>query len=344
MKYGLPYKGSKNGIAKRIIAYLPKGKRLVDLFGGGGAITHCALLSCKWQSILYNDINEQLGTLFRDAILGNLTKEKRPDLYRWISREEFFKVKGNDMAIAMCFSFGNGNRTYCYGKELEPYKKACHMAIVFDDWHDMEALCPEVTEKAKEALEGIENTKKRRLAFGPAIVKELKRLNNIELVKNNPLYSSCHVKHDTKTRKQDAIRDLQSLERLQSLQSLERLQSLQSLERLESNITFTVGSYEQYQYQEGDVVYCDIPYENTDNSYGVEFDHKAFYDWASSRPYEVYISSYQISDDRFTEVWNTEKDVLANQFGASAKCIERIYCNKVVENRNLMPAQLELFG
>lgn len=47
-KYGMPYKGSKSKIADQIIHALPVGKRLVDLFGGGGAITHCARLSNKW--------------------------------------------------------------------------------------------------------------------------------------------------------------------------------------------------------------------------------------------------------------------------------------------------------
>lgn len=54
--YGVPYSGSKNKLAEDIIALLPKGKRLVDLFAGGCAITHCALLSGKWESILSNDL------------------------------------------------------------------------------------------------------------------------------------------------------------------------------------------------------------------------------------------------------------------------------------------------
>lgn len=33
--YGVPYQGNKSRIADRIIALLPKGNRLVDLFGGG---------------------------------------------------------------------------------------------------------------------------------------------------------------------------------------------------------------------------------------------------------------------------------------------------------------------
>lgn len=34
MRYGLPYKGSKNAIAEWIVEQLPEGDVLVDLFGG----------------------------------------------------------------------------------------------------------------------------------------------------------------------------------------------------------------------------------------------------------------------------------------------------------------------
>lgn len=39
--YGIPYQGNKSRIADRIISVLPPGKRLVDLFGGGGDYTLC---------------------------------------------------------------------------------------------------------------------------------------------------------------------------------------------------------------------------------------------------------------------------------------------------------------
>lgn len=53
--YGVPYQGSKNRIAEDIIALLPAGKRFVDLFAGGCAMTHAAILSDKWGRVLCND-------------------------------------------------------------------------------------------------------------------------------------------------------------------------------------------------------------------------------------------------------------------------------------------------
>lgn len=52
--------GSKNKIAKDIIEVLPSGERLVDLFAGGCAITHCGMLSGKWKEFLANDINGKM--------------------------------------------------------------------------------------------------------------------------------------------------------------------------------------------------------------------------------------------------------------------------------------------
>ena len=34
-QYGIPYMGSKDKIADDILSVLPRGKRFVDLFGGG---------------------------------------------------------------------------------------------------------------------------------------------------------------------------------------------------------------------------------------------------------------------------------------------------------------------
>lgn len=55
-KYGFPYKGSKSKIADELIAVMPSGNRFIDLFGGGGAVSHCACLSGKYNSVLYREI------------------------------------------------------------------------------------------------------------------------------------------------------------------------------------------------------------------------------------------------------------------------------------------------
>lgn len=60
MRYGLPYKGSKNAIAEWIIDNLPSADTFVDLFCGGGAVTHRAMLSGKYRKFIMNDIDARL--------------------------------------------------------------------------------------------------------------------------------------------------------------------------------------------------------------------------------------------------------------------------------------------
>ena len=55
------------------------------------------------------------------------------DENRWISKEDFERLKDFDPYVACCFSFGNDFKTYAYGKNCELFKKAVHYSIVFDD-------------------------------------------------------------------------------------------------------------------------------------------------------------------------------------------------------------------
>ena len=240
--YGVPYQGNKSRIADIIINILPKGKRLVDLFGGGGAITHCALLSNKWENYLYNDINSLITGLFIDAINGKYHDENRV-----ITREDFEQLKDTDAYVKYIWSFGNNGTGYLWGKDIEEIKcQACRCLLEQD-------------------------VKERRLAY----------IKFIKMLKEN----NCNT-----------------LDRLQSIEHLQALTQLESLQRLEvSNI-----SYEDYEYQDGDIIYCDVPYEkinkNKCDDYGVEFDSLKFYDWVKKQPCQVFFSSYEISDDSFYKV------------------------------------------
>ena len=144
MKYGLPYKGSKNKLAERIVRLLPKRTHLIDLFCGGCAVSHAALLMGKYEHVHINDINWMCPTLFIDAINGKYNDENR-----WISREDFFRLKDTDPYVAVVWSFGNNLRDYLYSKEIEPLKKAIHYAMFFSDYslgkelgHDLSFIDP----------------------------------------------------------------------------------------------------------------------------------------------------------------------------------------------------------
>ena len=144
MNYGLPYKGSKNKLAERIVSLLPKRTHLIDLFCGGCAIAHAALVKNKFQHIHINDINWMCPTLFIDALNGKYANDTR-----WISREDFHRLKDTDPYIAIVWSFGNNMKDYLYGADIEPLKKAIHYAIFFSDYslasdlgHDLSLSTP----------------------------------------------------------------------------------------------------------------------------------------------------------------------------------------------------------
>ena len=309
INYGLPYMGSKNMIAKYIVEKLPAGNRLVELFCGGCAISHFSMLQGKYNEYLLNDIDPRPSKTFVKALHGGFNNETR-----WISREDFFKLKDEDDYVRLCFSFGNRGDSYMYSKTLEPYKKALHMAVIFNDWSEVHALMPEVADYCEKECKHLETSMDRRKRFNYAIAEALKKTGSPEIIDSNPLYR--------------AIRGIKkgSLERLQSLQSLESLERLQSLKRLESPaIEITAKSYCEYEYRDGDVVYCDPPYDGQEPyPHAPGFDSTSFWEWVRTRPYPVYVSESKAPED-FVKIWSKERPSILSDKGSTGKREEALF-------------------
>lgn len=131
---GLPYMGSKRKIAENIVGYItthnPNAKYFYDLFGGGGAISFEALQRKQFKEVHYNEFNKGVVELLlkiRDEVMTN-------DFYKWISRDEFFKHKDDDTwyggFLKTCWSFGNNQKYYLYGTDIEEEKRLLHEIIV----------------------------------------------------------------------------------------------------------------------------------------------------------------------------------------------------------------------
>lgn len=134
MLYGLPYMGSKNKIAEKIVSFLPRADNLYDLFCGGGAITHCAILKRKYKNFFVNDIDKNVVEYFKNGV-----EDKYKDRTEWVTREDWLRLKDTDPFVKYIWSFGNRGGEYMYGRDTEEYKHALHNAIFFKDY-----------EKAKE--------------------------------------------------------------------------------------------------------------------------------------------------------------------------------------------------
>ena len=292
MQYGLPYKGSKTKIADAIIEHLPPAKVLYDLFAGGCAITHAAILSGKWKKIVANDI-KPYPALFRDAALGKYQNE-----YKWVSREEFFA--SDDPFDKLIFSFGNDCRTYIYGADIEPWKKALHYAVCFHDYEPMLKL-------SGKDLSPIDSCK----------TMYQRRIRAYQLLGGKHGWWEGKGVHLENLERLERLQNLISLERLQNLERLERLQNLERLERLQNldRLEVRQGNYFDIEIDPDSVIYLDPPYANT-NGYGTkhksDFDSERLYDWIEAQSVPVYISEYDMPRDRFECIYETKVNSLIN--------------------------------
>ena len=297
MNYGIPYKGSKNKIAENIIAQLPPAKHFYDLFGGGGAMSHCALMSGKYEFVHYNELNPLVFKTFKMAINGEFKGENR-----WISKEDFERLKDTDPYVACCFSFGSSFRTYAYNSETEKFKKAVHYSIFFDD----NSLLSKYID-LKDFKYNSNNPSEKRLEFQRFLTVLLNENKLEENVCKNFCCSNNVVSH--------VIVSLEMLERLQSLESINNGGGV-----LLSNL-----SYDEVPIESNSVIYCDPPYANTD-TYCISFEHEKFYEWLRTcreKNQQVFISEYHMPDD-FFEVYYKEKTCVFNDQKATKK-LEKLY-------------------
>ena len=269
MNFGLPYKGSKNKIANWVCDILPNANTLYDLFVGGGAITHYASLNLKYNNYIVNDLNSLCIKGLEMAFNGEFKNETR-----WISRDDFFKLKDTDYYVAYCFSFGNDFKSYAYGKDIEQFKKAMHYSVVFND---------------------------------NSLLSEFINVDNLNYTSDNKHERLIYLRkylHSFIAFKDKNLR-LQNLERLTRLQGFERSQISNNLQK--DNIKFYSDDYQNIPLTDKDaVIYCDIPYANT-AKYKQPFDYERFYLWAERQEIPIYISEYQMPKDRFVCVVEKEK-------------------------------------
>lgn len=242
-----------------------------------------------------NDINWMCPQLFSDAISGKFANEDR-----WISREDFHNLKDKDPYVAFVWSFGNNLRDYLYGKHVEPLKKALHYAVFFNDYTLASNLGFDLS-----FLHGIASVKDRyactrryfdkhktTLPNGGGAMESLERLKRFQLMDAGMLPGS---------QAESVPKDLDGINTsLQSFTSLDRIRVIAE-KRAQGSVLFAShGDYQQVKIEPQSVIYCDIPYKGT-NVYDKKntFDYERFYDWACSQTEPVFISEYQMPEDRF---------------------------------------------
>lgn len=258
-KLGVPYQGSKWRLAAKIVDLFPAAPVLVDAFAGGCAVTHAALLSGKFDKVIANDLSDAPQLFYYFAKYGV------PEKTRWVSREEFFAKKDVDPLIRYCYSFGNDGRSYLYGRDIEPLKRAAHRAVVNGDCSRLPEF---LREKVGHALVDAAGVHERYVRF-KAVIREI-----------------VHAGY--------GVQRLLLLEHLQRLERLERLQLLEYPGRL----VVSRRDYRDINLPNGAVIYCDPPYAST-TGYDSDFDHQAFYAWcrAVGKRHPLFVSEYWMPSD-----------------------------------------------
>lgn len=272
--FGLPYKGSKNAIAERIVQCLPKGGRFLDACCGGGAISHAAYLTGGYASITGYDINKSIVTLLNAVMVegGKIDYEKFP----LITMEEFYEAKqrwddGNlhDAVIRYVASFGFNGQDYLWGKDRLNYKYLMQQVVSL----------PTKFER-REALRDFINT-----------------LNTVKIP-----YGTTEFKN------------LAHIEQVQNLQRIKMVEDEMECARdaIGTSLEFKVSSMFDIHFEEYDVIYFDPPYQSAQHRYNhIDFSQimfKALLTALREAGKAVFVSEYENPDpEHFIEIANFKK-------------------------------------
>lgn len=281
---GLPYQGSKKKISKKIVEIIKQNfgtDKPIYDIFGGGGAITAECI-INGLEVYYNDLDESITDMFQKVL--NQDREWIKTLI--VCREEFFEIKAKenkttDDSLKLLINSFGNN-----GKDY----------LYSSEWSDMKYnLAIEVITK-HDVFSGYKQTE---------------------------TYKNARRPYDKgKPEKNNVLQQLQRLQRLQQLQQLEQLGQLERLQQLE-RLEATNLSYECFSDVKDSILYLDPPYKGTKNGYKFEFDSLKFYDWAyeMAKNNIVLISSYEISDDRFEEVYSFDKARSTLQGGiGNGKC------------------------
>lgn len=177
VKYGIPYQGSKNSIAQWVVGNLPPAEVFVDLFAGGCAVTHAAMLSGKFSKYIVNDLGDAPDVFIRSANGGYADYDVVP------TREDFKNT--TDYVTKLLYSFSNNGRYYLWAPQIERVKVAASRMLLAPTVHERRIMyrhfvkCLEgvqITTKCLGKLQGLEGLERLQGLQGLAGMDRLERL------------------------------------------------------------------------------------------------------------------------------------------------------------------------
>ena len=301
---GIPYMGSKRQLAPKIVNKImqdnPNTKFLYDLFGGGASVSLLAVQYPKLKNVFYNELNTGIVLLLKDIRVNGITDK----YYEWIDRDTFMNnVKKDTLLGGICkciWSFGNNQRGYLFGKDIENDKYLLHKIVVNQ--------CED----------------------------SLKEFNNKFNVNINLDYEKCLFEYEesindrrSRIRKQIRVKmpqrvDLEQLQHLERLEHLKRLQQLPKLKQLK----ITNLSYEQVEITtpiNETIIYLDPPYKNT-AGYNKTIDFNKLQEYIDSSPHKIYLSGYENTYKMIEVASYKHRSTLSSTH--NNEVVEKLYCNR----------------
>jgi len=348
----IPYMGSKRKIAKelmqKMIEVKPKAKYFYDLFSGGGAMSFYAL-QCGLK-VHYNEKQKGMVDLLEYILNRAKNGEKGQyglfpdDFYNFITKEEFFDLIDKDTIKAqfsrICYSFGNKQKTYAYGKDIENYKHLAHNIVMFRCEKSLDEF--NKTFNKNFVLSNAKTWNERRLDYMRQFSREQKRneddqIQNLESLQSLEKFN--YFSHQEKMESMQRInqleiigdRKIKELEHFERVQNLQNLQSLQSLQRLESLPSFTITNLDFADVKiitppEETIIYLDPPYRGT-AEYVEKFDYTRVDEYFKQSPYTCFMSEYTAP---FQSILEIKKESMFNNTNVEKRkyVIEKLFWNE----------------
>lgn len=354
--YGIPYMGSKNGIAKKICDYIlyrhPEKKIFIDCCCGGLAISHY-LLENSDLKIIANDLDNDLITFYNEFFSS---QEKRNELYEkygynFIDRETYKKLfkttTGSDKIMLLSiWSFGNkadGRPNYLFGQDIELQKELLHNLIVYGNEDHLTDYFKKNQDRAKDDLETI------RKRYKEVLPQEIKERDYKTDMGKRLDFMACFKK----TFYCDKIINLQRFERIKRFDQLQQLQRLQQVHNLEKiNHSQHTAQFKRLEFHNEDclklldtlplenaIVYFDPPYANTiAYKSGEETINEKIREWAIKHKdiCPVYISEYTKYDGLSQCYYEHKNQTMNNKVesGKNAKLRKELLLYNDYENTN----------
>ena len=292
---------------------------------------------------------EKTPSAFRSFVLLNYSFGNDWHNYFCNKEKELFKQKGHYLLLdndKECAEWWD-NHFKENGSVVGIYNHLHSEIYPSLNWRERRAYFVDLTLKMEAIrVAGIAHLfQKKSNADTYKAVKDISQKDLCRLIdKYNPHLPKKNYKR-TQGKGLTELKQLQRLERLEQLQQLQRLEKLEQLERLErlDLITHTNLDYAEVKIStppQDTIIYADPPYANTSEYKlcGNSFDYERFYQWCidkAKQGYSVFISEYNMPQDRFKEVWSKDTyasfNVISRDCGAKTKPqrVERLFMPKI---------------